>query len=272
MSVLPNATARAGAVLLALLAAAAVLGPWLVAPSPDAVSVEHLLAPPSPAHWLGTDMLGRDVLARLVAGGRMTLLVGISVVAIAFAIGVFAGLLAGLVGGVADQVIMRVTDAMLAFPALVLAIALAAALGPSLGHAMLAVALGLAPHFARLSRAQAQSVAASLHVTAARAAGVPAHWLLWRYYLRGALPTLLTQASLSLGTAILQVAALGFLGLGAQPPLAEWGADISANLECLRSAPWVAAAPGTAIFLAVLAFNLLADGLTAARTRITARA
>jgi peptide/nickel transport system permease protein len=257
-------TMRAGVLLLAVLALSSLLGPWLVGHAPDAVSVEHMLAAPSADHWLGTDMLGRDVLSRLVSGGRMTLLVGIGVVALAFAIGVTLGLVAGLVGGALDWALMRLVDALLSFPALVLAIALAAAFGPSLAHAMLAVALGLAPHFARLARAQAQAMGHALHVEAARAAGVPPMLLLGRYYLRGALPTLVTQASLSLGTAILQVAALGFLGLGAQPPLAEWGADISASLDCLRSAPWVAAAPGAAIFLAVLAFNLMADGLNAA--------
>lgn len=257
----PKLAAMSGAGLLVLLVLASMLAGVLAGDDPDRLNVMSMLAPPSAGHWLGTDMLGRDVLARLLFGGRVTLLLGIGVVSLAFVIGAGAGLVAGMAGGVVDWAIMRLTDALLSFPALVLAIALAAAFGPSLLHAVEAVALGMAPHFARLARAQTVAIGQSLHVEAAHAAGVGRTALAWRYYLRGALPTLSLQASLSLGTAILQVAALGFLGLGSQPPLAEWGADISVNLECLRSAPWAAAAPGIAIFLAVLAFNLLTDAM-----------
>jgi peptide/nickel transport system permease protein len=201
------------------------------------------------------------MLARVLYGGRATLAIGILVVGLALGIGVTAGTIAGFFGGWLDWSIMRIVDAMLSFPALVLAISLAAAFGPSLGNAMLAVALTLSPQFARLARAQAATLTGSLPVRAARSFGIPTHRILVHYVLRNGTGPLITQASLAIGTAILQVASLGFLGLGAQPPLPEWGADIAASLETVRSAPWVAAAPGAAILLAVLAFNLLSDSL-----------
>jgi peptide/nickel transport system permease protein len=158
-------------------------------------------------------------------------------------------------------VMMRFVDALLSFPSLVLAIALAAALGPSLANAMLAVAIALAPQFARLARAQALSIAMLPYVEAAVAAGTRPQAIIWRHVLPNGIGPLLVQASLAIGSAILQTASLGFLGLGAQPPAPEWGADVAANLQYLREAPWAALAPGGAILLAVLAFNLIGDAL-----------
>ncbi len=248
---------------LLVLIVAAVLAAPLFAPKPPAVmDVRHMLAAPSAAHPLGTDLFGRDVLSRTLYGGRATLAIGVLVVGLAFGLGVTAGALSGFIGGWLDLAVMRLCDAMLSFPALILAIALAAVLGPSLANAALAVALTLAPQFARLARAQAQSQMTSLHVEAARAAGLPSRTIFPHYVLRNGLGPLFTQASLSVGAAILQTSSLGFLGLGAQPPLAEWGADIAANLEAIRGAPWVVASPGLAILATVLAFNLLGDALT----------
>ena len=253
--------AVAGGTLLGLLLLLVLAAP-LFAPAPLGVlDVTHMLRPPSPRHPFGTDMFGRDVLARTLYGGRATLAIGCLVVTVAFGCGAAVGTIAGFCGGVLDQIVMRLVDALLSFPALVLAIALTAAFGPGLLDAMLAITLTLAPQFARVARAQAASVSTALHVEAARCVGVPGRVILLRYVFRNSVGTLFTQASLSVGSAILQTASLGFLGLGAQPPLPEWGADIAANLETVRGAPWVVIAPGLAILLAVLAFNLLGDAL-----------
>ncbi len=255
-----NTLAMVGAGILGVLLLMVIVGPLLVA-SPTAIDMDAKLLPPGPDHWLGTDSFGRDMLSRLVRGGRYTLAIGILVVGIAFAIGVFFGVLSGFVGGWIDMLIMRLVDAMLSFPALVLAIALAAAFGPSLENAMIAVAITMAPQFARVARSQALSISARLYVDAAHALGLPWRIILLRYVLVNAIGPLLVQASLNVGSAILQTASLGFLGLGAQPPMPEWGADVSANLAFARSSAWTALGPGFAILLAVLSFNLIGDAL-----------
>ncbi len=256
-----NALGTVGAAMLIAMLLVITLAPLLSGQSPIALDMARKLATPGPAHLLGTDYFGRDVLARVLYGGRFTLAIGLGVVSIAFVIGVAFGTLAGFFGGILDMVIMRFVDAMLSFPSLVLAIALAASFGPSLETAMLAVAITLAPQFARLARGQALSVSVKPYVEAAICIGVSTPRILVRYILRNGIGPLLVQASLSLGSAILQTASLGFLGLGAQPPLPEWGADVSANLQYVREAPWVALAPGAAILLAVLSFNLIGDAL-----------
>lgn len=256
-----NTLAVVGLVILLFLVGLITVGPWLTSYSPTRLDILHKLAAPSASHWLGTDAFGRDVLTRIMYGGRATLSIGVGVVAIAFAVGVFFGVLAGFAGGWLDSVIMRVVDAILAFPALVLAIALSAAFGPSLQNAMLAVAITLAPQFARVARSQALTISVKPYVEAAISLGLSRRRILLRYILVNGLGPLLVQSTLALGSAILQTASLGFLGLGAQPPMAEWGADVSANLQYVRSAAWVALAPGMAILLAVLAFNLIGDSL-----------
>ncbi|WP_201838688.1 ABC transporter permease [Microvirga zambiensis] len=256
-----NTLAMVGGLTLLAVLLAILFAPMMITYSPTRINVLHKLAAPSWEHWLGTDAFGRDVLTRVLYGGRYTLAIGIGVVAIAFTVGVFFGTLAGFAGGVVDMLIMRVVDAMLSFPALVLAIALAAAFGPSLNNAMLAVAITLAPQFARVARSQALAVSVKPYVEAAVSLGLPTRRILWRYIFANGLGPLLVQASLSLGSAILQTASLGFLGLGAQPPLAEWGADVSANLQYMRGSPWVALSPGMAILLTVLCFNLIGDSL-----------
>lgn len=256
-----NTLAVVGLVILLFLVGLITVGPWVTSYSPTRLDILHKLAAPSASHWLGTDAFGRDVLTRIMYGGQATLSIGVGVVAIAFAVGVFFGVLAGFAGGWLDSVIMRVVDAILAFPALVLAIALSAAFGPSLQNAMLAVAITLAPQFARVARSQALTISVKPYVEAAISLGLSRRRILLRYILVNGLGPLLVQSTLALGSAILQTASLGFLGLGAQPPMAEWGADVSANLQYVRSAAWVALAPGMAILLAVLAFNLIGDSL-----------
>jgi peptide/nickel transport system permease protein len=256
-----NSLAVVGLVILAALVVLIAVGPLISPYTPTRLDILHKLEGPSLAHWLGTDAFGRDVLTRIMYGGRATLTIGVGVVAIAFVVGVFFGMLAGFTGGWVDSIIMRIVDAILAFPALVLAIALAAAFGPSLQNAMLAVAVTLAPQFARVARSQALTISVRPYVEAAISLGLPTHRILLRYVFVNGLGPLLVQSTLALGSAILQTASLGFLGLGAQPPLAEWGADVSANLQYVRSAAWVALAPGTAILLAVLSFNLMGDSL-----------
>jgi len=256
-----NTLALAGGIILLLLVLLIVFGPVITPYSPTKLDVLHKLTAPSWSHWLGTDAFGRDVLTRIMHGGRATLSIGVGVVAIAFVVGVSLGMLAGFAGGWTDTVIMRIVDAVLAFPALVLAIALAAAFGPSLENAMLAVAITLAPQFARVARSQALSISVKPYVEAAISLGLPTPRILFRYVFVNGLGPLLVQSTLALGSAILQTASLGFLGLGAQPPMAEWGADVSANLQFVRAAAWVALAPGMAILLAVLSFNLIGDSL-----------
>lgn len=256
-----NPLALTGLALLLALAAGSALVPWLSPYTPTRLDILHKLAPPGPTHWLGTDAFGRDVATRVLYGGQLTLAIGLGVVALAFAVGVPLGTLAGYLGGWVDAVIMRVVDAMLSFPGLVLATALAAAFGPSLQNAMLAVAITLAPQFARVAHGQAVAIGSRAYVEAAVTLGLTRWRILTRYVLANGVGPLLVQSTLSLGSAILQTASLGFLGLGAQPPQAEWGADVSLNLDYVRTAPWVALAPGGAILLAVLAINLVGDGL-----------
>lgn len=256
-----NTLAVVGLLILLMLILAITIGPWITPYTPTKLDILHKLEGPTFSHWLGTDAFGRDVLTRIMYGGRATLTIGVGVVVIASVIGVFFGMLAGFAGGWLDSIIMRIVDAILAFPALVLAIALAAAFGPSLQNAMLAVAITLAPQFARVARSQALSISVKPYVEAAVSLGLPSHRILFRYVFVNGLGPLLVQSTLALGSAILQTASLGFLGLGAQPPMAEWGADVSANLQYVRSAAWVALAPGMAILLAVLSFNLIGDSL-----------
>jgi peptide/nickel transport system permease protein len=256
-----NVLVVASGSFLLLLLLAVIFAPLLVSYTPIELNITEKLATPGWDHLLGTDYFGRDVLSRILYGGRFTLAIGIGVVSIAFVVGVTFGTIAGYFGGIVDTVIMRFVDALLSFPALVLAIALAAALGPSLTNAMLAVAITLSPQFARVARSQALSIVVKPYVEAAVCIGVSTPSILSNYILRNGLGPLLVQASLSLGSAILQTASLGFLGLGAQPPLPEWGADVSLNLQFIRESPWVTLAPGVAILLTVLSFNLIGDAL-----------
>lgn len=256
-----NPLALLGSGLLAVILVGVVFAGLWSGWRPDEMAIAGQFSIPDFEHWLGTDQFGRDVLSRLLYGGRYTLLIGCGVVALAFTAGVTLGTVAGFFGGWVDGLIMRLVDALLSFPGLVLAIALAAAFGPGLLNAMFAVALSMAPAFARVARGQALSITAKPYVEAAISMGVARRRILTRYVLRNGIGPLLVQASLGVGSAILQTASLGYLGLGAQPPQSEWGGDLAANLQFIDRSPWVALAPGIAILLTVLCFNLIGDAL-----------
>jgi peptide/nickel transport system permease protein len=259
---LANRTAMIGLVLVALFVVFALLAPLLAPYDPTKpVSWTAIRKAPSMAHWFGTDDLGRDVLSRLLHGARASLLAGVVSVTIAFAIGVPVGMFSGYLGGWVDSTIMRIVDALLAVPFLILAIALAAFLGPSLTNAMIAIGISTSPIFARLARGQTLVIKIEEYVEAARAIGAPHAIILLRHVFPNVLPPLLVQATLSIAVAIIAEAALSFLGLGQQAPWPSWGSMLNTARSFLAQAPWMAIYPGIAIFLTVLGFNLLGDGL-----------
>lgn len=254
-------TAVFGAAVLLVIVALALLAPWVAPFDPLATSWSAVRKAPSAAHWFGTDEVGRDLLSRVIWGGRASLAAGVIAVSIALGIGVPLGMAAGYVGGWFDAVVGRITDAMLAVPFLILAIALAAFLGPSLGNAMIAIGVTATPIFVRLSRGQVLSARAEDWVEAARAVGNPPGRILLRHILPNILPPVMVQATLAIASAIIAEASLSFLGLGQQPPSPSWGSMLNSAQRFLTQAPWMAVFPGMAIFLTVLAFNLFGDGL-----------
>ena len=250
-----------GLVVIATFALLALLAPLVVPYDPIATSWSLVRKPPSALHWFGTDELGRDILARVVYGARASLLAGAISVGIALSIGVPLGLLSGYRGGFIDALISRITDAMLACPFLILAIALAAFLGPSLGNAMIAIGISATPIFIRLTRAQVLAVKVEDFVEAARAVGNP-HWrIALRHVLPNVVPPLIVQATLAIAAAVIAEASLSFLGLGQQPPAPSWGSMLNTAKNYIEQAPWMAIWPGLSIFVLVLSFNLLGDGL-----------
>lgn len=250
-----------GLIVIATFIVLALLAPWIVPYDPVTTSWTLVRKPPSTLHWFGTDDLGRDILARVIFGARASLVAGAISVGIALSVGVPFGLLAGYRGGFVDALISRITDAMLACPFLILAIALAAFLGPSLRNAMIAIGISATPVFIRLTRGQTLSVKVEDYVEAARAIGNPPWRIALFHILPNILPALLVQATLSIAAAIIAEAALSFLGLGQQPPAPSWGSMLNSAQRFLTNAPWMAVWPGLAIFLVVLSFNLIGDGL-----------
>ncbi|CAH2601743.1 glutathione ABC transporter membrane subunit GsiD [Rhodovastum atsumiense] len=245
-------------VLLALIAAAA---PWIAPFDPSLPDYENVLAGPSAEHLLGTDAYGRDILSRIIWGGRISLAVGISAVTFSGVVGLLLGLLSGWCGRWVDSLVMRFCDVLLAFPGLLLAIGVVAILGPGVSNVVWATGIFGVPVFARLVRGETLALKNALYVRAARSIGVRAPTLILRHILPGTLPAVIITASLRIGIAILTAASLSFLGLGAQPPSPEWGAMLADGRSYLGVADHLTLFPGLAIFVTVLAFNLLGDGL-----------
>ncbi|WP_233553023.1 ABC transporter permease [Teichococcus wenyumeiae] len=253
--------AMAGLVVIAIFVIAALLAPWIAPYDPIATSWSRIRKPPSELYWFGTDENGRDVFSRVLWGARASLMAGVISVFAAGCFGVPLGLLAGMAGGWVDGLVSRVADAMLSVPFLILAIALAAFLGPALENAMLAIAISATPIFVRLARGMALDAKGAEWVDASRAIGNPMFVTATRHVLPNILPPLLVQATLAIAEAIIAEASLSFLGLGQQPPNPSWGSMLNGAQRFLTQAPWMSIYPGLAIFLVVLAFNLVGDGL-----------
>jgi peptide/nickel transport system permease protein len=239
----------------------AVLAPVLPIPNPTKTDWSAVRKPPSVSHWLGTDDIGRDELARMIWGAQASLLAGVVSVMITIVVSVPVGLVAGYFGGWVDQVISRITDALLATPFLILAIALAAFLGPSLTNAMVAIGVSAMPIFIRVTRGQVLAVKTEDYVESARAIGLGHFRIITHYILPNVFSAILVQSTLSIAVAIIAEASLSFLGLGQQPPAPSWGSMLNTARDFLEQAPWMALWPGIAIFLVVIGFNLLGDGL-----------
>ncbi len=253
--------------LILLLLLAMALGADVLAPHSayDGYLQNRRLLAPGPEHWLGTDDLGRDILSRLIHGSRITLQVVVLVAVLAAPVGLLVGTVSGYCAQgrarVVDSLLMRVTDIVLAFPRLILALAFVAALGPGIENAILAIAITSWPPYARIARAETLTLRQAGFVQAAQAMGASPSRIVWRHIIPLCLPSVVVRVSLDMSGIILTAAGLGFLGLGAQPPIPEWGAMISNGRQFLLDQWWVAAAPGAAILLVSLAFNLLGDGL-----------
>lgn len=255
-----NRMAMAGAAVILIWAAAAVAAPLIAPYDALAQSIEDRLSPPSAQHPFGTDELGRDVFSRVVYGARISLPVGLVVILFSMLMGASVGALAGYIGGVFDLLVMRLADITLAFPSIVLALAIASALGPSLKNALIAMILVWWPEYARLMRGQVLSVKNNEYVTAARSIGVSSGRILARHIIPNTSAPIVVKASLDAGSAILTIAALSFIGLGAVPPTPEWGTMISMGRFKFYHW-WLTAFPGLAVLSVVLGFNFLGDGL-----------
>ncbi len=264
--------AAIGLSIVGLLVVCAVLAPVISPYEPNRQRLLEALQGPSAEHWLGTDENGRDVLSRILYGTRVSLAAGIFSVSIALFFGVLLGLVAGYFSGQVDNVIMRMMDALLAFPTLVLALAITAALGPGLRNAMIAIGIVFMPIFARLTRGQVLSVREREFVEAARTIGAGHLRIMLQHILPNVTAPLIVQVSLSIAVAILSEATLSFLGLGVQPPEPSWGSMVSRGKDYLDLAPWLAFAPGGAILLAVMGFNFLGDAVRDALDPRMARA
>ena len=251
----------AGMGILVALAVLAGLAPYIAGYDPNAVDMAQPLGAPSRAHPLGTDLYGRDILARLFWGGRVTLLLGVMSVGIAASAGVLLGLFAGYYGKLIDGLIMRFIDVLLAFPRVLLALTLVGLLGPGLWNVMVAVGIAGITGYARLVRGSVLSAKEHLYVEAARLIGCPNGIILFRHLLPNITGPVIVLATLDVGTAILAASSLSFLGLGVQPPTAEWGYMLNEGRSYLRVAPWMTLFPGLAIMLSVLSINMLGDGL-----------
>lgn len=260
-SFLRTPSATIGGILIVALLLTAAFAPWLAPYDPIAQDIAHRLLPPSSTHLLGTDGFGRDLFSRIIYGTRPTLVLLALVIATSLPFGLLIGITAGISGGIVERVLMRFTDIVMAFPQLVLALAFVAILGPGLINSALALTITGWPAYARQARAEARIVRESDFLAAAEMAGIRGPRLLFGHVLPLVLPAAIIRVALDLGGIILAAAALGFIGLGVQPPTAEWGSMVADGTKVIFDQWWVAATPGIAILFASLAFNLLADGL-----------
>src|SRR6056297_230898 len=258
---LKNRVGRTGLIFLCILLFIALFAPLIAPYDPLDDNLLNRYKAPSKEHWMGTDGMGRDILSRIIYGSRISLRVGLLSISIALVVGSLLGLLAGFYGGIIDMIIMRAMDILLAFPSILLAIAIVTILGPQLKNAILAIGIINIPRFARVIRSSVISIRESEYIDAARALGANDIRIIIFHLLPNALAPLIVQSTLSIANAILEAAALSFLGLGAQPPQPEWGAMLSDARAALQRAPWAATFPGLAIIFGVFGFNLLGDGL-----------
>jgi len=253
--------ALAGIAVVAFTVVVAVFANQLFVYDPLAVNLSERLEPPSTVHLFGTDQVGRDILSRVIAGYRISAVMGVEIVALGGAFGTFLGLIAGYRGGKVDEIVMRITDMFLAFPSLVLAMAISAALGPSLEHTFIAISVVWWPTYTRLIRGSVLSEKENEYVEAARAVGESEWRIIFMEIFPNVISSVIVQATLDLGKAILTAASLSFIGFGAQPPIPEWGAMVSSGRNFIANQWWVATFPGLAILLTVIGFNLLGDAL-----------
>jgi len=258
---LRNPAAMAGFAVLALICAAALLAPVIAPHDPVQIRLSAKLRPPGAEYWLGTDHFGRDILSRLLHGARVSLSVGLLVVGFASAFGVPLGLLAGLAGGWVDNAQLRLMDAMLTFPPLLLAVAVVGLLGPDIGNVMIALGIVQIPVLVRLVRASTLAAREETYVLAARALGASGRRIAVRHVLRNILSPIVVQLTIGFSAAVIAEASLSFLGLGTQPPAPSWGRDLAEARRYMADAPWMFLAPAGAIMLAVLSINFLGDGL-----------
>jgi peptide/nickel transport system permease protein len=261
-AIIANPAALAGLLIVSALVIVAIFAPLIAGRvSPIAQDLAARLAPPSSIHWFGTDELGRDIYARTIHGARVTLTIVMLVAVFVAPIGLAVGTTAGYLGGWVDAVLMRITDIFLAFPRLVLALAFAAALGPGIENAVIAISLTAWPPYARIARAETVTIARSDYIAAVVLQGASSARVLFRHVVPLCLSSVIVRLTLDMAGIILTAAGLGFLGLGAQPPTAEWGAMVSSGRDVILDQWWVATIPGLAIFIVSLGFNLLGDGL-----------
>ena len=256
-----NPLTAMGVAVIGALLVVALFAPWIASHDPLRQDLPNALLPPSPAHWFGTDEFGRDLFSRLVHGTRITLFIVSLVTVVVGPLGMAVGVLSGYFGGKVDAVLMRVADIFLSIPRLVLALAFIAALGPGLDHAVLAIALTAWPPIARLARAEALTLRQADFIVAAQLQGASHLRVMLKHLAPLCLPSVLVRLTMNMASVVLTAAGLGFLGLGAQPPLPEWGAMISEGRRYMLDSWWMVAAPGAAILAVSMAFNLLGDGL-----------
>lgn len=256
-----NRAALVGFLIILLLGLVALAAPLIAPHDPVEQNLSQALQKPSGGHWMGTDHLGRDIASRIIYGARISLMIGFVAVGVGLLVGVPLGLVSGYFGGWVDLGVQRVADMLLSFPSVLLALSLVAVLGIGLQNVILAVGVGVVPIFIRLARGSALALREDTYVESARAAGAGDLYILRRHIAPNAMAPLIVQATLSLGITILIAAGLGFLGLGVQPPTPEWGSMLGEGRQYIFNASYMATFPGLAIFLAVLAFNLIGDGL-----------